>query len=189
MYGYNSITLVLVTEKGNVILNRIVGDSSITVSGTDPDYKPGKYSANHKAKKNLNALLLQLIGIDGPHDILASQAGNTNLLTWRSFLHMFLIRQAYVSREGSVLMNPEAGVNAATSSPAALLFLMSGKDAGAIEKEEDPKIKKSQEGSRYDIYSSERRPSWQKTGRIIESTGRITRRGSLSVYFRNRNRT
>lgn len=143
MYGYDSITLVLETEKGNVILNRIVGDSSITVSGTDPDFKPGKYSANHKAKKNLNALLLQLIGIDEPHDILASQAGNTNVLTWRGFLHMFLIRQAYVSREGSVLMNPEAGVNSSTSSPAALLFLLTGKDAGAIEKGEDDKIKKA----------------------------------------------
>lgn len=88
--------------------------------------------------------MLQLMGIDEPHKILSSQEGSTMDLSVRLFLHMLLVRQTNIARESSILINPEAGNNAQTSSPAALLFLLTGQDANNIPTKEDKKIRKAQ---------------------------------------------
>ena len=49
-YGYECIALHLITGKGTVILERKIGDSKITVSGTAPDVDHGSYSVSHNAK-------------------------------------------------------------------------------------------------------------------------------------------
>ena len=64
-YGYNCISLHLATGRGTVILERKIGGSKISVSGTDPTVDHGSYSVNHNAKKNINAVYLHLLGIDG----------------------------------------------------------------------------------------------------------------------------
>lgn len=50
-YGYNCISLHLATGRGTVILERKIGGSKISVSGTDPTVDHGSYSVNHNAKR------------------------------------------------------------------------------------------------------------------------------------------
>ena len=45
-YGYERIALHLATGKGSVILERKIGDSKISVSGTAPDVDHGSYSVS-----------------------------------------------------------------------------------------------------------------------------------------------
>ena len=138
-HGYERIALHLKTTGGTVVLERKIGSSKITVSGTDPAVSSGKYSVGHNAKKNISALLLQLLGVDEPHSIRSSQKNNkTQDLTWRSIMYLFFLKQGDVARETSALYSPH--VNARTSSAAALLFLLTGQDANDLEKKEDPKI-------------------------------------------------
>lgn len=138
-YGYERIALHLATDKGTVILERKIGDSKITVSGTDPTVDHGTYSVGHTAKKNINAVYLHLLGIDEPHSVRSAETGEkTQELTWRSMLHLFFIRQADVARETSSLLAP--GSVGHTASAAVLLFLLTGKDANNLTAAEDPKI-------------------------------------------------
>lgn len=138
-YGYERITLHLTTNTGIVILERKIGDSKITVAGTNPDVEHGTYSVNHTAKKNINAVYLHLLGIDEPHYVRSSEKlSKPQSLTWRSMLHLFFIRQADVAREKSSLLSPES--IGYTASAAVLLYLLTGQDANGLEAAEDPDI-------------------------------------------------
>lgn len=138
-YGYERIALHLVTANGTVILERKIGDTKIIVSGTDPTVDCGTYSVGHKAKKNINAVYLHLLGIDEVHRVRSSEKGSkTQELTWRSMLHLFFLKQNDVARESSALLAPGGYGN--TVPAAVLLYLLTGQDANNLEAEEDPKI-------------------------------------------------
>ena len=138
-YGYERITLHLATDNGTVILERKIGDTKISVSGTDPTVDHGTYSIGHKAKNNINAVYLHLLGINEVHSVRSAETGSkTQNLTWRSMLHLFFIRQADVARESSALLAP--GSVGHTASAAVLLFLLTGQDANNLDADEDPKI-------------------------------------------------
>lgn len=138
-YGYERIALHLVTANGTVILERKIGDTKISVSGTDQTVDHGTYSVGHKAKKNINAVYLHLLGIDEVHSVRSAEKGSkTQDLTWRSMLHLFFIRQADVARESSALLAP--GSVGHTASAAVLLYLLTGQDANDLAADEDPKI-------------------------------------------------
>ncbi len=140
--GYDTFKLYTRTPNGTVIFERKFGENKINLSGTDPNFEHGNYSLGHTAKRNISSVWLQMIGINEPHKILQSQAGKTQQLTWRSFLHMFFIKQDFVSRTQSVLYNPELNPNmTSTPSKASALFLMTGKDAAEYEANEDKKIR------------------------------------------------
>lgn len=139
--GYEAITLHLRTGSGTVILTRKIGDTKISVNGTDPSIEHGSYSVGTSAKKNINSVFLQLLGIDEEHKVLSSEKGDTQRLTWRSMLHLFFLRQGDVARESSALMAP--GGMGKTASPAVLLYLLTGQDANNFEKPEDPEISKA----------------------------------------------
>lgn len=137
--GYEKITLYLITNNGSVILERKIGDTKISISGTDPTVEHGNYSIGHTAKKNINSVFLHLIGIDEAHSIRSAEKGSkTQDLTWRSMLHLFFLKQADVARESSALLAPYS--KGPTSSASVLLFLLTGQDANSLAKEEDPKI-------------------------------------------------
>lgn len=139
--GYEKISLHLKTGLGTVILERKIGDSKIAVSGTDPTIENDSYSVSNSAKKSINTIFLQLLGINEPHKVLSNESGSTQALTWRSMLHLFFMRQADIARETSALKAP--GGYGKTASPAVLLYLLTGQDADNLEKPEDPEISKA----------------------------------------------
>lgn len=139
--GYELISLELITQGGCVTLNRKIGDSKIEVISSDSSIENGCYSVSNQAKKNINSVFLSLLGIDSDHKILSSEKGDTQKLSWRTMLHFFFLRQPDIARETSPLITP--GWNAPTPSIATLLFLLTGKDANNLQKQEDPTISKA----------------------------------------------
>lgn len=139
--GYELISLELITQGGCVTLNRKIGDSKIEVISSDSSIENGCYSVSKQAKKNINSVFLSLLGIDSDHKILSSEKGDTQKLSWRTMLHFFFLRQPDIARETSPLITP--GWNAPTPSIATLLFLLTGKDANNLQKQEDPAISKA----------------------------------------------
>ena len=135
--GYEHVTLILSTENGDVTLKRTIGESKIYVSGGG--FTAGHYSTSHSAKKSINSVYLQLLGIDEDHKIRSAQKDDsTQALTWRSMLHLFMLKQGDVDRESSALLFPNNAGE--TASLAVLLFLLTGQDASNIDSKEDPKI-------------------------------------------------
>ena len=136
--GYTHVELELKTDKGSVSLKREIGTTKVSVISHHSEIKSGSYSSNRNAKKNINDIFLKLIGINDVHKVLSSQKGSTQSLTWRSILHLFFMKQNDIDRESSALLSPNA--MGSTSSAAALLYLLTGKDANDFQKPENPAI-------------------------------------------------
>lgn len=136
--GYTHVALEIKTDNGSISLKREIGTTKVSVISHNPDIENGTYSSDRNAKKNINDIFLKLIGINDVHKILSSQKGSTQSLTWRSILHLFFMKQNDIDRESSALLSPNA--MGSTSSAAALLYLLTGKDANDFEKPEDPTI-------------------------------------------------
>jgi hypothetical protein len=167
-YGYERISLHLITGNGTVILERKIGDTKIAVSGTDSTMEHGTYSIGHKAKKNINAVYLHLLGIDELHSVRSAEKGSkTQELTWRSMLHLFFIRQADVAREGSALLAP--GSVGHTASAAVLLYLLTGQDANDLAADEDPKISEAKKKALIS-YIREKVDEFTKRRELLEET-------------------
>jgi peptidoglycan hydrolase CwlO-like protein len=167
-YGYERISLHLITGNGTVILERKIGDTKIAVSGTDSTMEHGTYSIGHKAKKNINAVYLHLLGIDEMHSVRSAEKGSkTQELTWRSMLHLFFIRQADVAREGSALLAP--GSVGHTASAAVLLYLLTGQDANDLAADEDPKISEAKKKALIS-YIREKVDEFTKRRELLEET-------------------
>lgn len=136
--GYTHVELELKTDKGSVSLKREIGTTKVSVISHHSEIESGSYSSDRNAKKNINDIFLKLIGINDVHKVLSSQKGSTQSLTWRSILHLFFMKQNDIDRESSALLSPNA--MGSTSSAAALLYLLTGKDANDFQKPEDPTI-------------------------------------------------
>lgn len=139
--GYTHVALELKTDNGYITLKREIGTTKVSVLSDNPYIENGTYSSDHNAKKNINDIFLRLIGINDTHKVLSSQKGNTQSLTWRSILHLFFMKQNDIDRESSSLIAPNA--ISPTPSGAALLYLLTGKDANELKKPEDPNISKA----------------------------------------------
>lgn len=140
-HGYTHVSLKLKTPNGYITLIREFGTSKIEVISTDPKIEDGIYSTSNKAKKNINSVLLELIGISDNHYILANESGKTQTLTFRTILHLFFMKQNDIDRENSALLHPIP--MAKTPSIAALLYLLTSQDANELSQIIDPKISKA----------------------------------------------
>lgn len=137
-HGYTHVELELETNNGSISLKREIGTTKVSVISSNPEIESDTYSSDRNAKKNVNDIFLKLLGIYDVHKVLSSQKGNTQNLTWRSILHLFFMKQNDIDRESSALLSPNA--MGSTSSAAALLYLLTGKDANDFQKPEDPEI-------------------------------------------------
>lgn len=141
-WGYDKFTLVVNTPRGNVILTRKLGEKKVKVTGTDPKINQGEYSVATRGAANIGSVWLKLIGIDDPVKVLRSKDGNTQQLTWRGMMHLFFVSQTQVARTSSALLNPKSYTQQ-TSSLAALLYLITGKDASEVNTPENRQMKKA----------------------------------------------
>ena len=130
-FGYTEFTLTIRTQKGSVILKRSTekNKTKVNLSGTDPDFQNGTYHVSG-GEPTLNEVYLKLMGINEPHFVWSSADGRKNQFTWRNVLHTFFLKQGLVSRETSVLLNPNAAIGTNdTSVIYSLLFMLSAEDA------------------------------------------------------------
>lgn len=172
--GYDNFKLFTRTPNGTVIFERRLGENKITLSGTDPNFEHRAYSLGHTAKYNINSVWLQMIGINEPHQILATKAGKVQQLTWRNMLPMFFIKQEHIARTSSVLINPSVMPSMAeTASKATVLFLMTGMDADSNEVVEDKKIRTAKRNAVIDYIKSTVGRFAKREGELLEMQRRL----------------
>ncbi len=106
--------LIIATENGRITLERQLDTKKIEAHSTDRDMKSGSYGISGK-KNNISDLWPQLIGIDEEHHIIKNSRFEKQRLTWRTFSHMFLIKETNVFQEQvHNLAQTEHGINSAT---------------------------------------------------------------------------
>lgn len=140
--GYEYIKLIVKTESGRITMIRKIDENKIDISSTDPHIASGKYSTkasklNHN--KTINAVWLSLIGIEDLHYIIVNENYKKQILSWRSFSHLFLITETKIISEYSSILSGHDTSNTATLS--SLIFLLSGQDFAEANVKDSKEIK------------------------------------------------
>lgn len=135
--GYDCIKLIVATENGSISLERQIDTNKIKVHSNDSKIESGDYRLS--GKNNISELWLRLIGIEDEHQIIKNSRYDKQRLTWRTFLHMFLVKESVVFQEPSILMPKQN--TASTAALSALFFLITGLDFADADPREEKKIK------------------------------------------------
>jgi hypothetical protein len=137
--GYDTVKMVIETERGAVTAERVFNTRKLKVSSTDELIESGDYGTKTGSLNANTDLWLRLIGVEGRRQIVHKKTFEKKLLTWRFFLHMFLIREERVIQRTSVLLPRQNTAN--TGALSSLLFLITGQDFLNVDPREEKKIR------------------------------------------------
>lgn len=165
--GYDTVQMVVQTKEGQTItLERCLGKTTTQVFSTVSGIESGKYGGG-QSKQRLSDLWLSLIGIDEETKIVSNQHFNPQTLTWRTFLHSFLISEDNVFQKQSIIT--KAGYYEKTASLSALLYLISGKDFGEFTTQDTPEIKKARKKAKSDYINEKLSELSERHGKIADT--------------------
>lgn len=138
--GYDCIKMIVATANGKLTLERPIDTKKVKVHSTVPGIESKSYNIDGK-KNTISDVWLHLIGIEDEHQIIKNSNYEKQRLTWRTFSHMFLIKESRVFQEPSILLPKQN--TAAPAALSALFFLMTGVDFADTDQREDKKIKEA----------------------------------------------
>lgn len=139
---YEAVKLELETTAGDITLYRHFGEPVVAVMSKNPNILSGEYGIKN-AKKNISDVWLRLIGVDKPYKVIKNAQCEKGSLTWRTFCHMFLIKEQDVIGDSSIVL-PEQRTSE-TQALSALFFLITGEDFSGKEKIERKEIQKAKQ--------------------------------------------
>lgn len=142
--GYQYVKIIVKTENGKLTMSRKIGENKIEVSSTDDNISSGKYNAKasrNNYPKTINSIWLSLIGIDEMHLIISNENFKKQILSWRTFSHMFMLTETKIISEYSAFLSGHDTSNTAVIS--SLIFLLSGKDFAESETKDSKEIKEA----------------------------------------------
>jgi hypothetical protein len=146
--GYEYIKLIVKTKNGSVTMNRKIGENNIEVSSTDSKVSSGTYSSKAGSKnyeKTINSVWLSLIKIEQLHYVIKNENYQKQVLSWRIFCHMFLLKETKIIIEESAILPGRNTSNTAALS--SLIFLLTGEDFEKTEAGESKEIKKAKKSA------------------------------------------
>ena len=92
--GYQYVKIIVKTMNGKLTMCRKIGENKIQVDSTDGKISSGKYASKAGRKnydKTINSIWLSLIGVNEMHLIINNKNFKKQILSWRTFSHMFML--------------------------------------------------------------------------------------------------
>lgn len=142
--GYNSVRMKIVTDNGDIYLERKFDENNIQVDSFNPNIDSGRYSRT-KSKLYISNLWLKLMGIDNPPEIIKKETFERQALTLRSFLHTFFIEEDNAFQENSIMFQKSNFTSTAILS--IILFLITGDSFKDANPQEEKKIKEARKNA------------------------------------------
>lgn len=123
---FKNVTLILDVDGKPLTLSRDINSNEIEVSGNIDGIENGKYRTT-RGKQSIYQFWLQLMGIENDVYIIKKLDKSPQLLGIRTFIHTFLIKEARMASDLSVLKSNEGFTkNIPTPTIASLIYLMTG---------------------------------------------------------------
>lgn len=180
-----TITLILKTDAGEVLISRDIDSKDINVSSKVSNIESGKYTIGKGSKKTpaINRVWLRLLGINDDDIKIAQKVdGSPQTLTIRTFLHTFLINESRIVGENSILKNGQGyQKNIPIPTISSLIYLATAKTYAVIKDKNAPSdavvtAKKSTAKLMYD-----RSISALAEGKFVESIQVADDRGAAEI--------
>ena len=146
--GYQYIKIIVRTQCGTITMSRKIGENKIEVSSNDNNVPSGKYATKASRTnydKTINSVWLSLIGINDLHLVISNENYKKQILSWRTFIHMFMLTETKIISEYSAILSGRDTSNTAVI--ASLIFLLSGQDFAETETKDTKEIKEAKKNA------------------------------------------
>lgn len=146
--GYQYIKIIVRTQCGTITMSRKIGENKIEVSSNDNNVPSGKYATKASRinyDKTINSVWLSLIGINDLHLVISNENYKKQILSWRTFSHMFMLTETKIISEYSAILSGRDTSNTAVI--ASLIFLLSGQDFAETETKDTKEIKEAKKSA------------------------------------------
>lgn len=146
--GYQYIKIIVRTQCGTITMSRKIGENKIEVSSNDNNVPSGKYATKASRTnydKTINSVWLSLIGINDLHLVISNENYKKQILSWRTFSHMFMLTETKIISEYSAILSGRDTSNTAVI--ASLIFLLSGQDYAETETKDTKEIKEAKKNA------------------------------------------
>lgn len=146
--GYQYIKIIVRTQCGTITMSRKIGENKIEVSSNDSNVPSGKYATKASRTnydKTINSVWLSLIGINDLHLVISNENYKKQILSWRTFSHMFMLTETKIISEYSAILSGRDTSNTAVI--ASLIFLLSGQDFAETETKDTKEIKEAKKNA------------------------------------------
>lgn len=146
--GYQYIKIIVRTQCGTITMSRKIGENKIEVSSNDNNVLSGKYATKASRTnydKTINSVWLSLIGINDLHLVISNENYKKQILSWRTFSHMFMLTETKIISEYSAILSGRDTSN--TTVIASLIFLLSGQDFAETETKDTKEIKEAKKNA------------------------------------------
>lgn len=129
--GFNKVTMVLNTMKGEITINRVIGRNLLQVEHDIPGLPKGSFGAAYDDKKEdappgISHFWFSLYGIPGDPMIIWRKVGDRRHLTMKTVLRSFYLDEENIDSHQSVLLPVEKSTH--VHFLAALLYFLVGDD-------------------------------------------------------------
>lgn len=146
--GYEYVKIIVRTQCGAITMSRKIGENKIEVSSNDNNISSGKYATKASRTnydKTINSVWLSLIGIDDLHLVISNENYKKQILSWRTFSHMFMLTETKIISEYSAILSGRDTSNTAVIT--SLIFLLSGQDFAETETKETKEMKEAKKNA------------------------------------------
>lgn len=146
--GYQYIKIIVRTQCDTITMSRKIGENKIEVSSNDNNVPSGKYATKASRTnydKTINSVWLSLIGINDLHLVISNENYKKQILSWRTFSHMFMLTETKIISEYSAILSGRDTSNTAVI--ASLIFLLSGQDFAETETKDTKEIKEAKKNA------------------------------------------
>lgn len=146
--GYQYIKIIVRTQCGTITMSRKIGENKIEVSSNDNNVPSGKYATKASRTnydKTINSVWLSLIGINDLHLVISNENYKKQILSWRTFSHMFMLTETKIISEYSAILSGRDTSNTAVI--ASLIFLLSDQDFAETETKDTKEIKEAKKNA------------------------------------------
>jgi len=140
--GYQYVKIIIKTQHDTITMSRKIRETKIEVVSTDVNISSGKYAikANrNNYDKTINSVWLSLIGINKMHLVISNENFKKQILSWRTFSHMFVLTETKIISEYSAILSGRDTSNTAVI--ASLIFLLTGQDFEETDTRDSKEIK------------------------------------------------
>ena len=146
--GYQYIKIIVRTQCGTITMSRKIAENKIEVSSNDNKVPSGQYATKASRTnydKTINSVWLSLIGINDLHLVISNENYKKQILSWRTFSHMFMLTETKIISEYSAILSGRDTSNTAVI--ASLIFLLSGQDFAETETKDTKEIKEAKKNA------------------------------------------
>lgn len=142
-YGYTQVVVTFKNDEDYITISRKKDTKKVQVDSSVPGISSGSYSINNTKSKNLNDILLEMLGMQGRHQIPKNVNYQTQNFSWKGISPLWYVDENDIIQANPIML--PLYKTQTTAFLSSLIFMITGSEIEIPEGIRDPKTKKAKD--------------------------------------------